>query len=183
VRVSVYIICVEKKMLVDPFIDSTGQDSQEWLDKDEPVMDIINPEWKAYEQYCVGAYIIGHFNAELMIGDEWEAYWHENEVRLIYGRASSLRAALDRKTYSFNEYGVCDSPEQFLEKFGNELKESQDQFCVFFTKIEKSNQPDDGGWRWHKWGEYVGDGEITTEYLYDEPNFEFVYCFHIYKKK
>jgi hypothetical protein len=81
-------------------------------------------------------------------------------------------------TYPTSFY-VCDSPEQFIERYGKVLEKDERIFAVFFTPMLKSEQSPEGGWRWHKWGEYVGDGEPTTEYLYDEPEFERVYTVNI----
>lgn len=78
-----------------------------------------------------------------------------------------------------SSYYVCDSPEQFIEKYGELLERDERRFIVFFTPMVKSEQSPTGGWRWHKWGEYVGEGTPTTEYLYDEPEFERVYTVSI----
>lgn len=78
-------------------------------------------------------------------------------------------------------YGVCDSIEQFNDKFLEVLQASADAYCVSFTEVRKADQPDHGGWRWHKWGPYVGAGEPQYEYLAEEEGFESVFCFHIYK--
>jgi hypothetical protein len=48
--------------------------------------------------------------------------------------------------------------------------------------VIKANQSHEGGWRWHKWGEYIGKYEPQYEYLYDEPEIEKVYVYHIYEK-
>jgi hypothetical protein len=77
--------------------------------------------------------------------------------------------------------GVCDSPDQLLDVYGAILTETDRVFCVSLVKLERSNQPATGGWRWHKWGEYVGNQEPTMEYLHDEPKIEAVWTFHIYE--
>lgn len=69
---------------------------------------------------------------------------------------------------------VDDSPEAFIEKYHWLLEADPRIFAVFFTWIRKSEEPESGGWRWHKWGEYLGVHEPTTEYLYDEPEIEAV---------
>lgn len=50
---------------------------------------------------------------------------------------------------------------------------------VFFTPMVRAEQSPEGGWRWHKWGEYIGDHTPTAEYLYDEPEIERVYVVSI----
>lgn len=81
----------------------------------------------------------------------------------------------------FNSYGVCDSYQQVFDKCP-EIKDSTDRyFLVSVTPVNKSEQSPEGGWRWHKWGPYIGEGEPTREYLYDEPDFETVYCYHVFE--
>lgn len=76
-------------------------------------------------------------------------------------------------------YFVDDSPERFISEYGAILRDDPRRFIVFFTPIIKADQPPEGGWRWHKWGEYLGIGTPTTEYLFDEPKFERVYVGHV----
>lgn len=78
-------------------------------------------------------------------------------------------------------YGVCDDPSQVLNAIP-ELMDDTRKFVVLFTRVVKSDQPRDGGWRWHKWGDYIGTKEPTTEYLHDEPEIERVFCYHVYEK-
>lgn len=104
-----------------------------------------------------------------------------------------LGGAVGRGNYDFNRtyfgvgginsYGVIDTPKQFQEKFGKLLEDDARQFAVFFTHIaqDSENKGYGGGWRWHKWGEYLGDGKPQCEYLDDEDDFvDGVYVFHIY---
>lgn len=96
---------------------------------------------------------------------------------------------LDLKTYSDlhethtfkNAYGICDNVEQVIEQY--KLNESEKQFTISMTPMRKDEQPADGGWRWHKWGQYIGTQEPTAEYLYDEEKIDLVYVFHIYEWK
>jgi hypothetical protein len=81
---------------------------------------------------------------------------------------------------SINCYGVCDNHKQILEQCP-ELINNKNNYVISITPIEKKNQSSDGGWRWHKWGPYIGNGEITAEYLYDEPKIEKIYVYHIYE--
>lgn len=86
----------------------------------------------------------------------------------------------DNDNYRDN-YGVCDNHKQVLKEYP-ELTESPDRnFVVLMTPILKSEQSEKYGWRWHKWGEYIGDMNPSHEYLYDEPDIEKVYVYHIYE--
>ncbi len=73
-------------------------------------------------------------------------------------------------------YGVCDSIKQFNAKYLHLLEDSAESYCVAFVEVRKDEQPSEGGWRWHKWGPYIGDGDPQFEYLYDEENFESVFA-------
>ncbi len=109
---------------------------------------------------------------------------HVVNERPLFGDLTSddpyERAGLMKRNW-MNCYGVCDSPEQFIRKFGKRLEKDERRFVVSFTLIRKTEQSPQGGWRWHKWGPYIGKGKPTTEYLYDEPEVEEVYCYHIFE--
>lgn len=77
------------------------------------------------------------------------------------------------------ESGVCDNEDQILNKWSH-LENSNQRHFITMTPIYKEDQPESGGWRWHKWGEYIGNHPIECEYLYDEEDIEVVYVFHIY---
>lgn len=80
------------------------------------------------------------------------------------------------------EYGLCDNEEQILKKWPH-LEKSKQRHFITMTPIYKKHQPEHGGFRWHKWGEYIGEHDAQYEYLYDEKDIEVVYVFHIYTLK
>ena len=87
----------------------------------------------------------------------------------------------DTEIYMSHPYGVCDNWEQIFKKIP-EIKyyqNSKEKFVIFLCCHTKKNQPKSGGWRWHKWGPYIGNQESQCEYLADEPNIELVYSFHV----
>jgi hypothetical protein len=75
-------------------------------------------------------------------------------------------------------YGVCDTPQQVVDLYGLDVLPGR--FVVCFVRIRKDKEPERDGWRWHKWGPYIGTQDPQWEYLYDEPNIEEVFTFHIY---
>lgn len=86
----------------------------------------------------------------------------------------------DRLRETPSDYGVCDNYEQIL-KLVPELESDPDSnYIITITEVTKGNN---GGWRWHKWGPYIGDHEPQAEYLDDEPNIDKVFCYHIYGVK
>lgn len=77
-------------------------------------------------------------------------------------------------------YGVCDHPHQLVEK-SPALNTDPRPLVVAFAPIRKADQDPEGSWRWHKWGDYIGDQTPTREYLYDEPDIDEVYTYHVYE--
>lgn len=75
-------------------------------------------------------------------------------------------------------YYVDDSPEDFIRKYHDILESDERIFAVFFTRIDR-HPGESGGWRWHKWGEYLGVHTPVAEYLDDEPEIDHVYVVHI----
>lgn len=118
----------------------------------------INNNSSNNTEVAKGIYEIGHFNFENCIYEKIERY----------------------PDVEIGPYGVCDSYEQILEQCP-ELESSEKKYCISITPIRKSNEESPGGWRWHKWGEYIGTHEITSEYIADEPLIEKVYVYHIYE--
>ncbi len=121
-----------------------------------------------------GMVAIGHFSPEhsYNVRDDWR------------GEHWLWKWDINADEY-YSNYGVCDSPEQFKRTgLYKGIAESERSWCVFFTHVPKdvSNAGNGGGWRWHKWGPYIGEGEPTTEYLDDEPLFPGgVYTYHVYE--
>ena len=76
-------------------------------------------------------------------------------------------------------YGVCDSIEQMLKLYAPYLNEEGRYYCISFIEMRRDEQYEEGGWRWHKWGEYIGEQNPQHEYLYDEEDIESVFCFHV----
>ena len=105
-----------------------------------------------------GVYEIGHFSLDSICSVNFFEYPQFENIR---------------------SYGVCDDYKQVIEKAGAELSDESRRFVMSVTPVKKANQPSIGGWRWHKWGPYIGNKEVTTEYLYDEPFVEKVYVYKI----
>jgi len=81
---------------------------------------------------------------------------------------------------SFDSIGVCDGPEQLIAKLPKQVTEGDELFVISMVRVDKAAQ-EPGGWRWHKWGPYIGDQVPTCEYLMDEPVIETVWTYHVYK--
>jgi len=68
------------------------------------------------------------------------------------------------------EYGIADSVEQITDYYKDITKDLQKFYIVSITPVfqNKENRGKGGGWRWHKWGKYIGNLNPQYEYLDDE---------------
>lgn len=118
-------------------------------------------------QIAPGLYLTNSFNFDLYLDPKsWDTFPHS----IVDGEWISA-------------YGVCDSPEQFMEKIGKHLEESPNKYVVSFVRLRKEDQYPEGGWRWRKWGPYIGTQDHQAEYLFDEPVIEEVYVYSFYQYK
>lgn len=76
-------------------------------------------------------------------------------------------------------YGVVDTPEQLLTFY--DFEKDERKLVISFVKIEREAQSSTGGWRYHKWGNYIGNQDPQHEYLYDDKHIDRVYTYHIYE--
>lgn len=77
-------------------------------------------------------------------------------------------------------FAVFDTPEQVFEKWPW-IEADPNLYVVSITVLRKEEQEPSGGWRWHKWGDYLGDLEPQCEYLYDEPEIAQATVAHVYE--
>lgn len=110
--------------------------------------------------FCV--FEIGHFNLNHMLGEP-------------------IKSEYPQFANDFSCYGVCDRPSQIINACPELVTDETRKFVISITPIEKKSQSPDGGWRWHKWGSYIGTQQPSREYIYDEPKIEKVYCYHVYE--
>ncbi|MBN3402913.1 hypothetical protein [Clostridium botulinum] len=84
--------------------------------------------------------------------------------------------------YNEFDYGVCDNASQVLDYCNKEIQEyekyKKKKYIAVMTPIFKSSQ-DEYGWRWHKWGSYIGVQNPQHEYLADEKNIDMIYVFQV----
>lgn len=78
-------------------------------------------------------------------------------------------------------YFVDDSAENVIAKLKDLLAAAEGHYVVVMNLVTKASQPARGGWRWHKWGPYLGKLSPQCEYLYDEPEIEHAVLAHIYE--
>lgn len=79
-------------------------------------------------------------------------------------------------------YGVADNIEQIVDLYNkNEGGWFKGNHVILCWKVKKDPENPCSGWRWHKWGEYIGTRNPQCEYLNDEPEIDEVITFSIYK--
>lgn len=71
----------------------------------------------------------------------------------------------------FPSYGLVDSPEQFVDYYADVVDETDIPVAVFMYWVPPLGHPA-GGARWHKQGQYLGDGNPEGEYIseFSHPN-------------
>ena len=85
-------------------------------------------------------------------------------------------------------YGVADNIKQIKEYYKEEVVDTEKKYCLALTPVwqEKENKGKGGGWRWHKWGGYIGKLNPQCEYLDDEDfwdDFQYVLTFTLFTVK
>lgn len=83
-------------------------------------------------------------------------------------------------------YGVADNIEQIKDYYKEEIADEAKKYVICVTPVWQERQSKQGGWRWHKWGEYIGKLNPQCEYLYDEDfgeDFKYVLTFTLYAVK
>ena len=82
-----------------------------------------------------------------------------------------------------SDYGVADDLDQIRAYYKSEIEDPQRYFVIGVTPVEKDpdNAGKGGGWRWHKWGPYIGTQDPQCEYLDDEPEIDKIFVFSLYE--
>lgn len=130
---------------------------------------------------------------------------HHIERLTDYETVNPMR---DKYLYTVNLYGVADNATQVIRHLENSVKtylfgnDLEDDFCLGRALVKMIELYPDyklvllmtphvntkdcrwGGWRWHKWGEYIGVHEPQHEYLSYEKGIDYVlsYDLEIVKK-
>ena len=119
----------------------------------------------APESIATGVIKINHFSLDMFLAEPFEDYYEEE---FGYGDP-------------FKPYGVCDYWEQIIAQWPD-LALSPTRYAISITEVRKADQLEhSGGWRWEKWGQYIGTKNPQCEYLYDEPEIDSVLVYHVYR--
>lgn len=83
---------------------------------------------------------------------------------------------------TIDPYGIADNIEQIKAHYKEQIA-SNASIVIAVTEIKKENQPEEDGWRWEKWGEYIGTKNPQSTYIHDEPEIDSVFVYHVYSVK
>lgn len=81
--------------------------------------------------------------------------------------------------YFKQSYGLCDNSYQIFKKYWWEIIHPFRVFSIILTPVYRDSQPKQFGFRYHKWGEYIGNQNPKHEYLYDDKHIRKIYSFKI----
>lgn len=155
-------------MLLDPIFQDIGP-------TDALILNAIssgNQRATSYTRLRRGVYTCGHWNFDMYME-------RRDGKRLPFEmRYPSFPGDYDDDTY-LGSYGVCDTVDQFLQYAGGRLHVPDRFFVVSLVEIRREHQPSNGGWRYHKWGQYIGTQNPQNEYLYDDKHIDAVFTFSI----
>lgn len=144
------------------------------LDADEECKDMkrINDNRTDF----TGVYITNNANTHI----ELETFSDYEEDKSLY-KSNKITPLL------MYDYGVCDNASQVLDVYDEIVKKSTSKEAEeqmngeFIIRLMPVFRKYDTGWRWHKWGGYIGEQKPECEYISDETDIDMVYAFKIYK--
>lgn len=81
------------------------------------------------------------------------------------------------------DYGVCDNATQVINLYNqlnsNGYLDKNKTYVILLRPIIRELEPKRDGWRWHKWGYYIGTQDSQCEYIVDEDDIDLVFCYRI----
>lgn len=159
----------EFKWITDTFL---GCDVPESLRSDQDFLNACHKE--ADEFYYPAIYKLGNgIYTTHLIEDVIKEYFGTNVI--IYNCDCDYDEPV--------KYGTADDIDQILENA--DIKkwfiDSENKYILGIRIFHKEDQEPIGGFRKHKWGPYIGTKSKGYEYLYNEPDMEYIICYHFYK--
>lgn len=117
----------------------------------------------------------------------YETYKHWPASSLAYGVSDNATQVINHLKHALETYLTKDSTHSFfirgkrLYKF---LTDNPDAvYLIRFYPVFNHHDGKTGGWRWHKWGPYLGKHTPQCQYLDKEQNIDYVLIWHLYPLK
>lgn len=149
------------------------------LEEDDPNLDITG----IYLTHLNGHHDIDGFT------NHHEITYRQSKTDLhclgVSDNATQIKKLIERCLYEY-QYGNSNTHEYFFDgedlvDYMNEFKDQPLEFVILLTPIVNHHDPSNwGGWRWHKWGEYIGQHTPACEYLDHEIGIDFVFVWELY---
>lgn len=128
---------------------------------------LINPEFVENDFYkCAHIYGPGY-----VTGGWNSTFWLKSRKGLEqYPKMREYNNTHPKFEGYCTSYGVVDSIEQIQEIYKALIDDPNRKFYCQIVWVDKAEETSQDGWRWHKWGPYLGDLKPQHEYLYDEDD-------------
>lgn len=107
--------------------------------------------------------------------------WGDGNTSDVGDDRESVLRWLEWRASQKSRYGVADNVDQVLDYYAAEITDPNHKYVIGVTEIRREDEPKRDGWRWHKWGPYIGIRTPQHEYIRDEENIDAVWCFHLYE--
>lgn len=165
---------------VEKAYGSPFRSSKEMKVRDGIYLTDLNPEHHFLE---AGLDVYQGYGSCYQTAKQMVDYREENGLSFIplYDIAELYKMAIYGEV-SHTTYGLCDNPDQILKKWSH-LEAGHQRHFITATPIYREHEPEWGGFRFHKWGEYIGEHELEYEYLVDQKEIDVIYVFHIHTLK
>lgn len=133
-----------------------------------------------------GCYWTG-LNPENLIEYTTHYTFYRRYPSLAYGVSDNASQVLDNLYHALDVYLTKDSTHEFFtrgKRLHKYLTEHPDAvYFIRFTPVFNHHNGAIGGWRWHKWGAYLGKHTPQCEYLDKEKNIDYVLLWRLYPLK
>ena len=128
-----------------------------------------------------------NLNPENLINHATHYELYKRYTHLAYGVSDNATQVLDNLYHALEVYLTKDSTYDFFsrgKRIYRYLTEHPDAvYFIRFTPVFNHHNGAIGGWRWHKWGRYLGKHTPQCEYLDEETNIDYVLLWHLYPLK
>ena len=131
----------------------------------------------------------GNLNPENLIdhASAYKTYKHWPASSLAYGVSDNATQVFKHLNQALETYLTKDNTYPFfirgkrLYKFLTNHPDAV--YLIRFHPVFNHHDGKTGGWRWHKWGPYLGKHTPKCEYLDEEKNIDYVLLWHLYPLK
>ena len=149
------------------------------LEEDDPTMDFTG----VYMTHLNGDHDIDNLTNHRKLKPHEEP----NDLFIcgVSDNATQVKKYIDECIYAYQHNDETNIDKYFegedLVQFIDAMeKENRDYgFVLLLTPIVNEHNGEWGGWRWHKWGKYIGHHKIKHEYLNDEEGVDFVFTWEL----